>query len=89
MTLAGVIRGHVTDTDDHPLDGICAQATTDAWFGGLARTDANGDYVLTVSRAGGYRVQFVDCTDSSHVCRAVVGPRHERSGSLGRDRCAR
>ena len=61
---AAEIRGHVSDTGGDPLEGICAQATSDGWVGGLAQTDQNGDYAITISRAGSYRVQFVDCTDS-------------------------
>ena len=61
---AAVIRGHVTDTGGDPLQGICAQATSDGWFGGLAQTDQNGDYGITIGRSGAYRVQFVDCRES-------------------------
>ncbi len=64
LAAAGRIAGHVTDGNGDPLAGICAQATTTTSFGGLARTNGNGDYTINVAAAGTYRVQFVDCNDA-------------------------
>ena len=58
---AGAITGTVTDGAGHPLQGICAQATTSTFAGGIAGTDDHGQYTILLSRPGGYRVQFVDC----------------------------
>jgi hypothetical protein len=62
---AGAITGHVTDRSGQPLEGICAQASTDTQFGGLGRTDASGNYVISLSVPGVFRVQFVDCRDTT------------------------
>ncbi len=64
LTAAGQIRGHVTDGGGHPLQNICAQATTASAFGGMSRTDSNGNYAITLSRAGAYKVQFIDCNQT-------------------------
>ena len=39
LAAAAAITGTVTDAADNPLPGICAQATTSSFFGGLARSD--------------------------------------------------
>ncbi len=64
LEAAGQIRGHVTDGDGHPLQGICAQATTPSAFGGFTHTDANGDYAISLSGPGAYKVQFIDCNET-------------------------
>ncbi|MGZ8763485.1 MAG: carboxypeptidase regulatory-like domain-containing protein, partial [Acidimicrobiia bacterium] len=64
LAAAGGITGTVTDDNAQPLEGICAQATTPTFFGGLARTDSNGEYQIVLARPGDYRVQFVDCRDT-------------------------
>ncbi len=64
LVAAGQIRGHVTDGDGHPLQGICAQATTTSAFGGFARTDSDGDYAISLRGPGAYKVQFIDCNQS-------------------------
>lgn len=61
---AAEITGTVTDTNGHPLEGICAQATTATFVGGLARTDPDGRYAIALARPGDYRVQFVDCNQA-------------------------
>ena len=61
LVAAGEITGTVTDSNGSPLRGICAQATTATFFGGLAHTDANGNYAINLANPGVYRVQFVDC----------------------------
>ena len=48
----------------HAAPGDLRAGDPRRWFGGLARTDQNGDYSMTISRAGSYIVQFVDCNDS-------------------------
>ena len=64
LAAAGAISGTVTDGGGHPLAGICAQATTSTFVGGLATTDSGGHYSITLAAAGDYRVQFVDCSGS-------------------------
>ena len=64
LVVAGQIRGHVTDGGGHPLQGICAQATTASSFGGFARTDSNGDYAISLRDPGAYKVQFIDCNET-------------------------
>ncbi len=54
----------MTDRAGNPLQGICAQATTSTFVGGLARTNDHGQYTIDVDRGGSYRVQFVDCSGS-------------------------
>ncbi len=61
LAAAGAITGTVTDGGGHPLSGICAQATTDSFVGGLAGTDSSGHYSIVLAKPGAYRVQFVDC----------------------------
>lgn len=61
LAAAAEIAGTVTDSTGNPLRGICAQATTTTFFGGLAHTDANGNYAINLAKPGDYRVQFVDC----------------------------
>ena len=63
LTVAGALRGTVTDRAGRPLEGVCVQATAASFVGGLTRTAADGAYSLYLSRAGKFRVQFVDCTD--------------------------
>ena len=65
LVRAGVITGHVTDREGNPLSGICAQATSDTAFGGLGRTDESGNYTILLAAAGSFRVQFVDCNDTT------------------------
>ena len=64
LSFAGQIKGTVTDRAGNPLAGICAQATTSTFVGGLARTNDHGQYTIDVDRGGSYRVQFVDCSGS-------------------------
>jgi len=64
LVAAAQITGTVTDSGGHPLSGICAQASTTTFFGGLAQTDSSGNYAISLSRSGRYRVQFVDCNDT-------------------------
>ena len=64
LAAAGAIAGTVTDTEAHPLSGICVQATTTTFVGGLAHTDSNGNYSIILSEPGDYSVQFVDCGDT-------------------------
>ena len=64
LAAAGAIAGMVTDSGSHPLAGICVQATTSTAFGGLARTDSNGDYSIIIDQPGAYQVQFVDCNNT-------------------------
>ncbi|MEO7369835.1 MAG: carboxypeptidase-like regulatory domain-containing protein, partial [Ilumatobacteraceae bacterium] len=64
LTAAGSISGTVRDDANVTLAGICVQATTDTFVGGLTQTDGNGAYTLIVDLAGNYRVQFVDCTSN-------------------------
>ncbi len=66
LTTAAVITGVVTDNGGHPLGGICAQATTATFFGGMARTGSDGRYSISLGKPGSYRVQFVDCNDTPH-----------------------
>jgi hypothetical protein len=61
LALAGRISGTVTNASGAPLRGICVQATTKTFVGGLSHTDTSGKYAIDISRAGQYRVQFVDC----------------------------
>jgi LPXTG-motif cell wall-anchored protein len=61
LAAAPAIRGTVTDSGGHPLTGVCAQATTTSFVGGLAHTDSAGRYSILLSTPGDYRVQFVDC----------------------------
>jgi LPXTG-motif cell wall-anchored protein len=62
LDAAAAITGTVTDTAGQPLQGICAQAATAAFVGGLAQTGDDGNYTITLTQPGEYRVQFVDCT---------------------------
>ncbi len=62
LVAAAQITGTVTDSGGHPLQNMCAQASTSTFFGGLSRTDSNGNYAINLSRSGHYRVQFVDCS---------------------------
>ncbi len=64
LAAAGAIAGTVTDSGSKPLEGICVQATTSTVFGGLARTDSNGNYFIVIGKPGTYRIQFVDCNDT-------------------------
>jgi protocatechuate 3,4-dioxygenase beta subunit len=64
LAAAAEITGTVTDPNGNPLGGICAQATTTTFVGGLAHTDPNGNYVLSLAKPGQYRVQFVDCNQT-------------------------
>ncbi len=64
LVAAAQIIGTVTDSGGHAIGGICAQASTTTFFGGLARTDSNGHYAISLARSGDYRVQFVDCNDT-------------------------
>ncbi|MEP6625584.1 MAG: carboxypeptidase-like regulatory domain-containing protein, partial [Acidimicrobiia bacterium] len=64
LVAAAQIRGTVTNGSGQPRSGICAQATTATFVGGLATTDAQGHYAITLARAGDYRVQFVDCNQT-------------------------
>jgi hypothetical protein len=61
---AAQITGTVTDGSGDPLPGICVQATTSTFLGGLAGTDSQGHYTIDVARPDDYRVQFVDCNES-------------------------
>jgi protocatechuate 3,4-dioxygenase beta subunit len=61
LTAAASITGTVRDLTNAPLAGICVQASTDAFVGGLTRSDSNGEYTLVLDRPGDYHVQFVDC----------------------------
>ena len=65
LVRAGAITGHVTDRQGNPLSGICAQASSDTAFGGLGRTDESGNYTILLASAGSFRVQFVDCNDTT------------------------
>ena len=96
LAAAGAITGTVTDGGGHPLSGICAQATTDSFVGGLAGTDASGHYSIVLAKPGAYRVQFVDCNQppvyagqwwNTRSGRGVRRCRHRRPGPGGhRDR---
>ena len=61
LAAAGAIAGRVTDSGGHPLQNICAQASTATFTGGMAQTDSNGDYVISLAQGGDYHVQFIDC----------------------------
>lgn len=61
MAAAAQIKGSVTDSAGHPLQGICAQATTATFVGGIAGTNEHGEYAIDLSQSGDYKVQFVDC----------------------------
>ncbi|MGZ4737041.1 MAG: carboxypeptidase regulatory-like domain-containing protein [Acidimicrobiia bacterium] len=63
LAAAGQIAGTVTDQLGHPLEGICAQASTSSAVGGMARTDSNGHYAISLAQPGQYKVQWVDCND--------------------------
>ena len=63
LTVAGALRGTVTDGAGHPLEGICVQATAARFVGGLTRTQSDGSYSLNLARPGTFKVQFVDCTE--------------------------
>ncbi len=63
LVAAGQISGTVTDANGHPLRGICAQATTDTFVGGISGTDDDGHYAIDLARPGRYRVQFIACGD--------------------------
>ncbi len=62
LVAAGSITGTVRNDNHLPLAGICVQATTDTFVGGLTSTDNNGNYSLVLDRPGDYHVQFVDCS---------------------------
>ncbi len=64
LAAAGSITGTVTDRGGHPLQGICAQATTGTFVGGLSTTDSSGRYTIVLAKPGNYKVQFVDCSGS-------------------------
>jgi protocatechuate 3,4-dioxygenase beta subunit len=64
LDAAGLISGTVRDVTHAPLEGICVQASTDTFVGGLTRSDSNGEYTLVLDRPGDYHVQFVDCGGS-------------------------
>ena len=64
LAAAAAITGTVTDANSNPLEGICVQATTTTFFGGLAHTDSQGSYVINLAHPGAYRVQFVDCNQN-------------------------
>jgi len=64
LAAAAEITGTVTDLATTPLEGICVQATTGTFVGGLAHTDSHGNYVINLATPGDYRVQFVDCTNT-------------------------
>ncbi len=61
LVAAGSITGTVRNVNHVPLAGICVQASTDNFVGGLTSTDGNGAYTLLLDRPGDYHVQFVDC----------------------------
>lgn len=64
LDVAAEIRGTVTDRAGNPLGGICVQATTSTFVGGLSTTDGAGNYAVDLARPGKYVVQFVDCRDT-------------------------
>ena len=61
---AAQIEGHVTDGGGHPIEGICAQATSASAVGGMARTNSSGDYAINIAQPGAYKVQFIDCNQT-------------------------
>jgi protocatechuate 3,4-dioxygenase beta subunit len=61
LIAAGAITGRITDPDGNGLEGVCAQATTSTFFGGMGRSDGDGNYTILLSRGGAYKVQFIDC----------------------------
>jgi protocatechuate 3,4-dioxygenase beta subunit len=65
LAAAGVITGRITDSDGNPLENICAQATTSTFVGSMDRSDSDGRYTINLSRAGAYKVQFIDCNDTT------------------------
>lgn len=65
LAAAAQITGTVTDRAGHPLQGICAQASTSTAVGNLASTDHSGVYRINLAHAGRYKVQFVDCNDTT------------------------
>ena len=64
LVAAGSITGTVRNANHVPLAGICVQATTDTFVGGLTSTDGSGNYALVLDRPGDYHVQFVDCSQT-------------------------
>ncbi|MEZ5237831.1 MAG: carboxypeptidase regulatory-like domain-containing protein [Microthrixaceae bacterium] len=60
---AAQIAGTVTDEGGQPLEGICVQATTDSFVGGMDRTRNDGTYEIDMVNGGAYKVQFSDCGD--------------------------
>ena len=69
------LRGRVLDADGAPLRDLFVLAETGRTGGDLdeaiARTDENGDYVLSGLRGGVYRVVFVPATDANYVVAAL------------------
>ncbi len=64
------ITGHVTDSNNRPVQGVSVWANSTAMPGGgsgSAMTDANGMYVITGLAAGNYRVQFSGMMGSNLV----------------------
>ncbi|MEZ5268190.1 MAG: carboxypeptidase-like regulatory domain-containing protein [Microthrixaceae bacterium] len=61
LALAAQIRGKVTNTGGAPLGGICVQATTDTFVGGMGHSQGDGTYSIRLPLGGTYKVQFVDC----------------------------
>lgn len=61
MQPASQITGTVRNTGGTPLGGICVQAITDDFVGGMADTGSDGTYSIKLARGGKYKVQFVNC----------------------------
>ena len=61
LAIGASITGHVTDSNNRPVQGVSVSASSTPMLGGGSRsamTDANGNYVITQLVAGDYRVQF-------------------------------
>jgi len=70
LAVAGIISGTVTAEDTaSPLPDVCVDVSFDVngvsiSFGGIARTDAAGNFAVGGLPSGEYRVHFRDCSDS-------------------------
>ena len=65
LATGATISGHVTNTNGDGLANICvsAQPSSPGGQGGLAQTNAAGDYTISGRAAGSYKVQFSSCFD--------------------------
>ena len=86
LAAAGQIQGHVTDGDGHPLKASARRRRPRARSEASARTDSNGDYAISLSRAGRVQGAVHRLQPDTHVRRPVVGRSADRGDRAGRER---